>query len=624
MNSRSAAGLVMLLLAAALMAVFFLEYDPNAVLQPGDPESPPAELPSGGMATARVDSFLADFNAVFQALKSASLRTGFRAAVEGGRSLREAASDSQFVLDAYCGSRTVLQSLGPASTVGGLSDRHDRQIQAIRREAMRRPAVLPSIRLEALDAAMAWPESLALARHDFRPPGRGPEVINFNGMAMILASSTKPALRKAAWEAFASGSGAAPSDLGSLFSARKSAARAIGFPSLDDAVTAGLGLTPEETRELLTGLRDSLAPLYVQFHAALRRDLARTFKEEVPGLLPVTWLEWNLDHPANLLGRRVLTRELEDLTPADMAAHAEELCVSLGMPPLPAEFTLSGVAAVPAGWPISEARAWPVAPPDDLRLTLSSGIEDLALYRKTHAAVARLHSVAACTRAGWPPVLADDPAGVMTAAVAVALDLAARSSAYLDRRLGADAGAAVPPADRILLDGAGDEVFGLYLDLAVRGPWLLELSGAGDAGNDPVDLWWALLARAGLGPDGPPAPSPPEAVLAALGDSDLLLGRALGIIVGHQLHRYVCRGILQQDVHAADYHGHRAAGDFLLAIMRQGRGADWQRILREATGEDPSAQALLDYYRDLEADLQEANAGGTVGWPEPGTGSVNR
>ncbi|MBU2500452.1 M2 family metallopeptidase, partial [bacterium] len=374
----------------------------------------------------------------------------------------------------------------------------------------------------------------------------------------------------------------------------------------------------------LADLRDSLAPLYVQFHAALRRNLARTFKAKVPDLLPVTWLEWNLEHPANLLGRRIVTRELERLTPADMAAHAEELCVSLGMPPLSAEFTRSGVATVPAGWPFSGARAWPVAPPDDMRLTLSRGIEDLALYRKTHAATARLHAVAACTEAGLPPVLADDPAGVMTTAVAVALDLASRSSGYLDRRMGADAGEGVPDRDRILRDGAGEEVFGLYLDLAVRGPWLLELGGAGDAGTDPVDLWWDLLARAGLGPDGPPAPSPPEALLTALGDPDTVLARALGIIAGHQLHRYVCGAILQQDVHAADYHGNRAAGDFLLAIMRQGRGAGWQRVLREATGEDPSAQALREYYRDLEADLLEANADGTVGWPEAGAYPVNR
>ena len=583
MNARSSAGLAMLLLAAALMAVFFLNYDPNAVLQPGDPGPQAADRPAGVLSAAQVDSFLEDFNAVFQSLKSSFLRTGYRAAVEGGSSLRAAASDSLFVLNAYCGSRTVLLSLGPAAACGGLSELQERQILAIRREAMRRPAVLPSVRLETLDAAAAWPESLA-----------------------------------------AGGDLTASPDLNGLAAARLAAARAIGFSSVNDAVAAGLGLTPEETGEMLQSLRDELSPLYRQFHAALRRDLAKTFQAEIPGFLPVQWLEWNLACPASSLGRRVATRELERLAPRDMAAHAEDLCVSVGMPALAGAFLQSGVAPLPAGSPQTEARAWPVAPPQDMRLTLPWEGGELALYRKAHGETARLHAVSACAEAGLPPLLADDPAGIMTSAVTVAFDLAARSSAYLERRLADGRGDRVPTPAGILLDGAGTEVFGLYLDLAVRAPWLLDLGGSGEPKDDPVGRWWDLLAQAGLGLDGPADATPPEALMAALGDPDAILSRALGIIVGHQLHRYICGSILQQDVRMADYHGNRAAGDFLLAIMRQGRGADWQRILREATGEDPSAQALREYYRDLEMDLHKANAGGSVGWPETATGAVNR
>ena len=41
---------------------------------------------------------------------------------------------------------------------------------------------------------------------------------------------------------------------------------------------------------------------------------------------------------------------------------------------------------------------------------------------------------------------------------------------------------------------------------------------------------------------------------------------------------------------------------------------DWRKILKEATGEDLSTRAMLEYYQPLMTWLQEQNKGRPIGW----------
>jgi peptidyl-dipeptidase A len=90
--------------------------------------------------------------------------------------------------------------------------------------------------------------------------------------------------------------------------------------------------------------------------------------------------------------------------------------------------------------------------------------------------------------------------------------------------------------------------------------------------------------------------------------------QAVGQILAHQLHRYLCRAVLDQDPRAADYTGSRAAGIFLHDVMALGRTRDGLVVLRQATGEELSAAALLDYYAPLMTWLEAENTGRDVGF----------
>ena len=89
---------------------------------------------------------------------------------------------------------------------------------------------------------------------------------------------------------------------------------------------------------------------------------------------------------------------------------------------------------------------------------------------------------------------------------------------------------------------------------------------------------------------------------------------ALSTVILHQLHRYICRDILKQDVHAANYYGNKSVGMYLDSVLRLGATRDWAQVMREATGEELSSEAMLEYFAPLQEWLEEKSEGREVGF----------
>ena len=79
----------------------------------------------------------------------------------------------------------------------------------------------------------------------------------------------------------------------------------------------------------------------------------------------------------------------------------------------------------------------------------------------------------------------------------------------------------------------------------------------------------------------------------------------------YHLHDYIARNILKQDPRNCNYYGNEEVGEFLRSIMRPGASKDWRKVLKEKTGEDLSARAMLEYYQPLLVWLKEQNKGRT-------------
>ena len=84
---------------------------------------------------------------------------------------------------------------------------------------------------------------------------------------------------------------------------------------------------------------------------------------------------------------------------------------------------------------------------------------------------------------------------------------------------------------------------------------------------------------------------------------------ALSFVLLFQLHDHIAREILGEDPRDTNYFGREDVGAFLASIMSPGASVDWRELLREKTGSDLSARAMVDYFAPLMSWLQEQNRG---------------
>src|SRR5690606_18582650 len=84
---------------------------------------------------------------------------------------------------------------------------------------------------------------------------------------------------------------------------------------------------------------------------------------------------------------------------------------------------------------------------------------------------------------------------------------------------------------------------------------------------------------------------------------------ALSYVILYQLHNHIAKNILHQDPRATNYYGQKEIGDFLKKIMYPGASKDWREVLRESTGDELNAQAMLEYFNPLIDWLKEQNKG---------------
>ena len=68
-----------------------------------------------------------------------------------------------------------------------------------------------------------------------------------------------------------------------------------------------------------------------------------------------------------------------------------------------------------------------------------------------------------------------------------------------------------------------------------------------------------------------------------------------------QFHDHIAKNILHQDPRNTCYYGNKQIGEYIGGMMKNGAVGDWRTVLKEKTGEDLSARAMLDYFSPLMA-----------------------
>jgi peptidyl-dipeptidase A len=445
--------------------------------------------------------------------------------------------------------------------------------------------------------------------------------ITVNQIDDLLATSTGLAERQIVWEASKQSGPALKPGLVKLQALRNGVAQELGYADYFALQAAGYGLTTGEIVKLQDDFMREMRPLYLQLHTWAKYELAKKYHQPVPKRIPAHWINnrWSQEW-TGLVAAANLDDRFKSRTPEWIIKTAEQFYTGLGLDPLPATFwTKSDLYPVPAGDPRKKnthASCWHIDLGSDIR-SLQSIEANEEWFHTAHHELGHGYYFMSYTRPEVPPLLRTGANPSFHEGIGELISLASSQVPYL-QTLG------VLPADF----KADQTAFLLNDALANSVPFIFWASGTMThweadvyAKKLPPEQWnarWWQYVRDFQGIE-PPAPRSEEWCDAAtkthINDTPCYYySYAIATVLKFQLHEYIARNFLHQPPQSCNYANNKQVGAFLKAIMEKGATEDWRKVLRDATGEDLSTRAMVEYFKPLQAWLEEQNKGRTLGW----------
>ena len=623
MKTRTIAGLGMMLLAAGLMMIYILGRGSH---EPAEPEHQVEAMDrltavSDETGPGEVDAFLADYNATYRSLWTDAEGAKWNAESDITPENTAARVVAEKGLADYVGNAAVIAHLRQYRGRTDLTSLQERQIEMAWQLAAHYPGTEPDAVARLIETEAELTDSLYAYTYVLRRAGQAPRVLTPNQIDDLLLKSRDLAERQAVWECSKAGGPRLKDGIEALQGLRNAVARRMGYPSFFALEVADYGLDSAEmlalTDEIVAGIR----PLYEQLHTWVRYQLAERYGVEPPPLIPAHWLanRWAQSWPGIVEGVD-LDAMFQDVEPQWLIEQAERFYTSLGLEPLPLTFWgRSDLFELPPGSDRrknTHASAWHIDLEQDVR-ALMSVKSDFDWFQTTHHELGHIYYYLAYARDEVPPILRTGACRAFHEGIGTLIELASSQVPYL-QQVGLMAAADAPDEIRWLLSQAltGPVVF-LPFACGTMTHWEYDLYETGLPRHLYNSRWWDYAARyQGIAPPTERGEDlcDPATKTHIIDDPAQYYDYAISYVILYQLHRYICREILDQDVRSADYYGNKAVGRYLEAIMALGATRDWAQVIREATGEDLSSAAMLEYYAPLQTWLEEQNRGREVGF----------
>ncbi len=492
-----------------------------------------------------------------------------------------------------------------------------RQLEKIWLMAAHRPGTLPEVVAELIEAETRQNSLLYgfdYIMHDKRGKARQ---VSTNEIDRILVESRDLEERLEAWEASKKVGKVLKDGLAELQRLRNRVAREMGYSSYFALEVADYGMSVEEMMALTDQLLEQLRPLYSELHTYVRYELARRYNQPVPEKIPAHWLpnRWGQNWPG-LVEAVNLDRLYEGKSAEWTVKTAEHFYVSLGFEPLNENFWQNSdlYPADPGSGrkKNNHASAWHLDLKDDYR-SLMSVEPNNRWFRTAHHELGHIYYYIAYSNPDVPLLLRRGANRSFHEGIGDLMAIASSQRPYLEQ-LGL-----LPKDMRI------DQIQWLLNDALSSNSVVFIPFAAGTMTHFEHDLyekdlpkdeynqrWWHYVEQyQGIVP---PSPRGEEFCDAATkthinDDPAQYYDYALSCVLKFQLHHYIARNILHEDPRSCNYFGHKEISDFLKKIMRPGATRDWRQVLKEVTGEDLSARAMLEYYQPLLEYLKEVNRG---------------
>lgn len=491
-----------------------------------------------------------------------------------------------------------------------------RELQQLLLIAAEGPMTNPKLVADRIAAEVA--QASTLNGFEFKLNGKP---ITVNEIDNLLNSSTDLQERRAVWEASKESGKALKAGLIKLRDLRNGVAKELDYPDYFALQVAGYGMTTDEMIKMQDEFMRELRPLYLQLHTWVKYKLAEKYRQPVPKRIPAHWLnnrwsqEWNgLSEGADL------TPFFKDKTPEWVARSSEQFYVGLGFPKLPQSFwEKSDLYPVPEGEKRKKnthASAWHVDLESDLR-SLQSIEANPWWFATNHHEFGHIYYFMNYTRPEVPALLRTGANPAFHEGFGELTALASGMAPYL-KSLG------ILPADfkvdenAFLLNNAlSPGVPFIFWASGVMAHWEADVYAKGL----PTDQWnrrWWQYVRDFQGVE-PPAERGEEWCDAAtkthINDTPCYYySYAIAQVFKYQLNDYIAKKILKQPPQSCNYANNKEVGDFFRKIMEKGKTEDWRKVIKEATGEELSTRAMVEYYAPLMKWLQEQNKGRQIGW----------
>lgn len=533
---------------------------------------------------------------------------------DGDSTNRMAAEKADEAMAAFTGSKENIETAKRLLQNGkDLSDIQKKQLEIILYAAANNPQTIADIVKQRIKAENEQTQKL----YTFPYIIDGKKVTT-NDIDNVLRDETDVSKRLTAWEASKEVGKVLKTGLVNLRDLRNKTVSELGYHDYFTYQVSDYGMKSEEMMQTMDRLIKELYPLYRELHTWMRYEMAKKYgASEVPQYLPAHWLpnrwgqDWssavtvqgiNLDSVLKIKGAKFVTED------------AEDMYVSIGFPKLPSVFwDKSSLYPYKADSNVKKnnhASAWHMNLDKDVRSLMS--IEPNSEWFETaHHELGHIYYYLTYTNNEVPPLLRQGANRAYHEAIGSMMGLAAMQKPFLAGRGLIDGNVQTDSIQALLKEALNSVVFIFFSSGTMS-----NFEKALYVDNLPADQfnkkWWELAKKyQGIVP---PFERGEEFCDAATkthinDDPAQYYDYALSYVILYQLHNHIAKNILKQDPRATNYYGNKEIGDFLRKIMQPGSSKDWRKVLKESTGDDLNAKAMLEYFGPLVNWLKEQNKG---------------
>ncbi len=438
-----------------------------------------------------------------------------------------------------------------------------------------------------------------------------------NEIDRILTDSNDLEMRRKAWLASKEVGKELKDGLADLQRLRNAVVAPLGYKSFNAYQVADYGMSVDEMQQTLDGINRELRPLYRELHTWARYELAKRYNQPVPDQLPADWLpnRWAQywDGLVKVEGLDI-DPELKQKSPEWITRQAEDFYVSLGFPNLPKSFyERSSLYPLPADSPYKKnthASAWHLDLNQDIR-SLMSVETNSDWYETAHHELGHIYYYVAYTNPQVPPLMRSGANRAYHEAIGTMMGLASTQKPFLVGRGLASNDVKTDEMNALMKEALHYVVY-MPFAAGTMSKFESDLYDARLPKNEYNRRWWELVGKyQGVVPPVARGEAYADAATKTHINDDpaQYYDYALSVVLLFQLHDHIARNILKQNPRATNYYGNKQVGAFLKTIMQPGASRDWRVVLKEATGEDFSAKAMLRYFEPLMSYLKEQNKG---------------